>query len=493
MNDSFVIWFLSVKPEIFDLKSDRLWPEGFEIIVYESPELLLHNLDSRHPDFVLLDWELIHQNVRPLVNKVVRSSAFSEIYLFNLPEDDEINHELSKWELSGVFSPAYSVRDLRQQIREMADYRQLLNRAGIIGRSSHLKYLASILTQVSPTDATVLISGESGTGKELLARAIHNNSHRRDKPYVSVNCAAISESLLQSELFGHEKGAFTGADRRHAGYFETAAGGTIFLDEIGEFKLDLQARLLHVLEQKTFYRVGGNQQLNAEVRIVCATNRNLPELVQEGKFRADLFYRLSVIQMVTEPLRNRPEDIYPLANYFLSQLSSEIGKLEILPEAVSYMLRYSWPGNVRELKNFIQSTAYLSRDHKIKTGDVEEFIRKSTVANRSLPVATGKSSEQADFELIYRALLNLAREIAEMKKIMLERGTSSATDAGEVYVSGEQSGHIDNSDVKNLRQVEKEMIKKALHASDGQRKKAAELLGIGERTLYRKLKEYDLR
>ncbi|MBD3382149.1 MAG: hypothetical protein GF404_08125, partial [candidate division Zixibacteria bacterium] len=143
MNDSFVIWFLSVKPEIFDLKSDRLWPEGFEIIVYESPELLLHNLDSRHPDFILLDWELIHQNVRPLVSKVVRTSAFSEVYLFNLPDDDAINHELSQWELSGTFSPSYSVRDLRQQIQEMADYRQLLNSAGVIGRSSHLKYQAS--------------------------------------------------------------------------------------------------------------------------------------------------------------------------------------------------------------------------------------------------------------------------------------------------------------------------------------------------------------
>jgi transcriptional regulator with PAS, ATPase and Fis domain len=291
-------------------------------------------------------------------------------------------------------------------------------------------------------------------------------------------------------LFGHEKGAFTGADKQRAGYFETASGGSIFLDEIGDFKLDLQARLLRVLEQKTFFRVGGNEQIRADVRVICATNKYLKDLVDEGKFRNDLYYRLSVIQINTEPLRSRPEDVHPLVVYFLEELRPDLGAVRIDPDAVSLLERYSWPGNVRELKNFIHSTAYLSRDKRITSYEVEEFIRKAARQNRSLPVVTGKSGEQADFEMIYRALLSLAREVAEMKDLLIKSANHQEPPA-KSRDTREHDMEV-TPQVQTLQEMEKEMIRKALRAASSNRKLAARYLGIGERTLYRKLKEYGL-
>ena len=490
MDNNFSIWILSGRAEIFEWRAVAVWPEGYNVVVFDTIDLLLNNLRKRTPDFILLDWDLIDKSAHPVVSKISRLSAFSEIYIIYLPEDHPIHQQLSSWELSGTFSANYSATDLGDKIREIAKLKMITNAAGIIGRSAVHKRTASILKQIAGTDATVLITGESGTGKELLASAIHVNSRRSKKPFVSVNSAAISESILESELFGHEKGAFTGADRQRAGYFETASGGSIFLDEIGEFKLDLQARLLRVLEQKTYYRLGGNQQLSADVRIICATNRNLLDLAEEGQFRSDLYYRLSVIHLVTEPLRKRPEDIYPLIKYFLSEMSSDVGEIELDSEAVTLLIRYSWPGNVRELKNFISATAYLSKNKRITAMDVEEFIRTSTTSNRTLPVATGKTGEQAGFEMIYRALLNLAREVAEMKEMI-------AAQSDGTYVDGRaRSSEHDmeiNAQMKTIQEMEKEMIEKALEETSANRKLAAKYLGIGERTLYRKLKEYGIK
>jgi transcriptional regulator with PAS, ATPase and Fis domain len=492
MDNSFSIWILSRRSELFEWRSAGLWPEESNVIVFETLDLLLSNLKNREPDFILLDWELIDQNAHPVIIKISRFSPMAELYLIYLPDDNPIYDELGSWELSGAYLPGFSSDELRGKIMEQVELKTILNKAGIIGRSSYNKHNAAILKQISPTDATVLITGESGTGKELLASAIHANSLRQDQPFVSVNCAAISESILESELFGHEKGAFTGADRQHNGYFETASGGSIFLDEIGEFKLDLQARLLRVLEQKTYYRLGGNKQMKADVRIICATNRNLKDLVDEGKFRADLYYRLSVIQISTEPLRNRPEDIYPLANYFLSEISADVQAVELLPESVTLLMRYSWPGNVRELKNFIQSTSYLSTDKKIKSSDVESFLSQAASTNRSLPVATGQTSEQAEFKMIYHALLNLAREIADMKELLVGSVNAGKTSVSDGNMQSQNNMEID-TELKTMEEVEREMIEKALRVASSNRKQAAKYLGIGERTLYRKLKEYDIK
>ncbi|NIP44076.1 MAG: AAA family ATPase [candidate division Zixibacteria bacterium] len=490
MDNGFSIWILSQRPEIFEWRDRDLWPDGYNVVVFEKLNLLLNNLESRQPDFILLDWDLISQNAHPIVSKLSRNSPLTEIYLIYLPEESSIYEDLSSWNLSGAYPPDYSSQHLREKMQENVDLKKLLNNNGIIGRSAHHKRMASVLKQISPTDATVLITGESGTGKEILAHAIHANSNRSDNPFISVNVAAISESVMESELFGHEKGAFTGADKQRAGYFEVASGGSIFLDEIGDFKLDLQARLLRVLEQKTFFRVGGNEQIIADVRVICATNRYLKDLVDEGKFRNDLYYRLSVIQINTEPLRSRPEDVHPLAVHFLQELKPDLGEIKIDSDAVTLLERYSWPGNVRELKNFIHSTAYLSRDKRITSDNVEEFIRQAARQNRSLPVVTGKTGEQADFEMIYRALLSLAREVAEMKEIMLESANHKETPVEHVHPRNEDMEI--KPQVQTLREMEKKMIERALEAASSNRKLAAQYLGIGERTLYRKLKEYGL-
>lgn len=490
MDNGFSIWILSQRPEVYSWRNRDLWPEGYNVVVFEKTDLLLNNLSSRHPDFILLDWDQISQHAHPIVTKLARSTSLSEIYLIFLPQDSPIYDNPGAWQLSGAYPPGYSSDDLREKIQENVELKRILNRSGIIGRSQHHKRVASVLRQISATDATVLVTGESGTGKEILARAIHSNSVRKDKPFVSVNVAAISESLLESELFGHERGAFTGADRQRAGYFETASGGSIFLDEIGEFKLELQGRLLRVLEQKVFYRVGGNQQIKADVRVICATNRDLKDLVDEGKFRNDLYYRISVIQINTEPLRKRPEDIHPLANYFLNELKHDVGEIELTNDAVTLLERYSWPGNVRELKNFIHSAAYLSYNKMIDAKAVEEFIHKSARENRSLPVATGKSGEQADFEMLYRALLSLAREIAELKDMMTE---SQGTRQAQYEYDNAQVGDLEvGHNLRTLREMEKDLIQRALEAANSNRKLAAKYLGIGERTLYRKIKEYGL-
>ena len=268
-------------------------------------------------------------------------------------------------------------------------------------------------------------------------------------------------------------------------------GGSIFLDEIGEFKLDLQARLLRVLEQKTYYRLGGNQQLTADVRIICATNRNLLDLVEEGRFRSDLYYRLSVIQMVTEPLRKRPEDIYPLAKYFLAEMSGDVGEIELDPEAVTALTRYSWPGNIRELKNFISSTAYLSKNKRITSADVESFYSGfHNLQPHFTGLPPGRAAKQAGFEMIYRALLNLAREVAEMKEMLAEQ---TGGDQYEVKTEHPDKQRMEiNGQLKTIQEMEKEMIEKALQTASNNRKQAAKYLGIGERTLYRKLKEYGI-
>jgi DNA-binding NtrC family response regulator len=291
-------------------------------------------------------------------------------------------------------------------------------------------------------------------------------------------------------LFGHEKGSFTGASSMRRGYFETADGGTLFLDEIGELKPDLQVRLLRVLEQRSFMRVGGTDQVSVDIRLIAASNKDLRLESDEDRFRDDLYYRLSVVSLVTTPLRERPVDIMPLVKKFLADKGRE--DISVEPDAVELLLRYSWPGNVRELRNCIESTLVAIRDTRISASDVSRFVNSQTRSNRQLPVATGRSRQDADFQLIYQALLNLAQEISGLKSVILNRIETEdelGTDVGLSDTSGIQSQPVAGS----LQEMEREMIERALEQVGGNRRKAATLLGIGQRTLYRKIKEYDLR
>jgi len=319
-------------------------------------------------------------------------------------------------------------------LREQIDQKYGLE--NIIGQSAPMRQIFETIQQVAPSRATVLITGATGTGKELIAKAIHNLSPRKNGPFIAVHAAALPTSLLESELFGHEKGAFTGAVERRSGRFELADGGTLFLDEVGELEPQIQVKLLRVLEEQTFERVGGAKTLQVDVRLVAATNKDLKKLVSEGKFRDDLFYRLSVVTVDLPPLRERRDDIPLLVKSFLEEFSRENGKQvrELTPEALNALLAYDWPGNVRELRNAIEQMVVLARGERLTLRDVPAAIRGG----------------------------------ADLTKINVVRAGMTVEDA------------------------ERQLIVQALKETDGNRTKAAQRIGISRRTLHRKLKEYGL-
>ncbi len=322
--------------------------------------------------------------------------------------------------------------DLRRQLDERFGFE------GLIGHSPSMRRVFDILRQVSPTTATVLVLGHSGTGKELIARAVHNNSNRKDGPFVAVNCAALSEGLIESELFGHTKGAFTGAISAKEGRIVYADGGTLFLDEVGDMPLATQAKLLRVLELREVLPVGGNQTRKVDVRLVAATNRDLKEMVKAGTFREDLLFRLQVVTIELPPLRERAGDLPLLIDHFISELSSQHGRRVrgISPEARTLLVRYDWPGNVRELRNVIENMVLLARGEVLEPVDVPETVREEPSDGR----------RAAGFDLAGRS----------------------------------------------MAEVERALIQANLELAEGNREKAAKILGMGERTLYRKLREYGL-
>ena len=360
----------------------------------------------------------------------------AETYLskpVNLPELRSILHRLVE-----------KVRLRRRNeelLRENVDLRRQFDKRygfeGILGHSPQMSRVFEILAQVSPTNATVLILGESGTGKELVARAIHTNSPRADQRFVAVNCAALSEGLIESELFGHVKGAFTGAVTAKEGRIAYADKGTLFLDEVGDMPLATQAKLLRVLETREVTQVGGNQSRRVDVRLVAATNRDLRAMVAEGRFREDLLFRLQVVTLDLPPLRERTGDIPLLVDHFMGELAAQHGRSVkgITPEARALLARYGWPGNVRELRNAIENMVLLARGELLTVDDVPETVRGG-----GGPAATGS------FDLAGRS----------------------------------------------LAEVERELIRRNLELMEGNRAKTAQVLGVGERTLYRKIKEYGL-
>ncbi len=334
-----------------------------------------------------------------------------------------------------------------------------LNLDGIIGNSATLKDVFKILGKVAPTDSTVLVTGESGTGKELIVRALHHNSKRRDKPFVPVNCGAIPRELLESELFGHEKGAFTHAIRSRPGRFELADGGTIFLDEIGEMDLSLQVKILRVLQEKEIERVGGTQVKKVDVRIVAATNRDLEAEVAAGRFREDLFYRLNVIPMHLPPLRERGGDVLILAKHFLCGFcaAKERCTLKFSPEAADILVSYSWPGNVRELENFMERLSILCDEDEVTPDDLPEKILKDVGVEPKVKVA----------ELVQPAGFSWPT---------LDDMNEHSTDGLKDF----------------LDRIEDKILIEALQKADGVKNKAAELLGVKRTTLIEKIKKRNL-
>jgi transcriptional regulator with PAS, ATPase and Fis domain len=423
------------------------------------------------------------------------------------------------------------------------DLQSIKNRFGIIGNAPALNHALDTAVQVAATDLTVLIVGESGVGKEVFSQIIHALSSRKHNPFIAVNCGAIPEGTIDSELFGHEKGSFTGAVDSRKGYFETVSGGTIFLDEIGEMPLGTQARLLRVLETGEFIRVGSSKVQKTDVRVIAATNRELLEFTETGKFRQDLYYRLSTVPIRVPSLRDRKEDIQLLFRKFVVDFAEryKTTPVQLDEEARNVLISHPFPGNVRELKNLAEQISVLSKTNILNSNQLRAFLPERNNGNR-LPVLAGSHTVTGEFanerEILYKLFFDMKKDVTELKKMFLEilQNPSLAGNAANytkeslmndfpilanseiqnaivhqpqinqtsivqpynvnsnqpVFLNNDIQQHEDIEESLNIMDKEKELIIKALKKHKGKRKDASTDLGISERTLYRKLKEYDI-
>ncbi|MDQ1088530.1 sigma-54-dependent Fis family transcriptional regulator [Siphonobacter sp. SORGH_AS_1065] len=422
------------------------------------------------------------------------------------------------------------------------EIQSIKSRFGIIGDSTSLNYAIQIAAQVAPTDLTVLITGESGSGKESFSKIIHQLSTRKHGQFIAINCGAIPEGTIDSELFGHEKGAFTGAVDARKGYFEVTDGGTIFLDEIAEMPLSTQARLLRVLENKEFIRVGSSKIMKTDVRVVAATNVNLMQAVEKGRFREDLYYRLNTVPIFVPPLRDRGNDVLMLFRKFTADFSERqrIRPIQLTEDAREVLLSYRFPGNIRQLKNLAEQVSILEEERLVNGRTLVKYIPDAQ--RSSLPdVFRDQQSQNQDFserEILYKVLFDLKRDVTELKKLFVEMAQNGTGD-GEILrqhanlfqgvhdepvnfsepntptrylpvsTTSNQSPNVFSIDSSNepsfvdvteesedeslsLEKKEKEMIIKALRKNGNKRKNAAQALGISERTLYRKIKQYEI-
>jgi len=392
-------------------------------------------------------------------------------------------------------------------------------RFGIIGASPLLDRAIEIAAQVAPTDLSVLITGESGSGKEVMPQIVHAFSSRKHGPYIAVNCGAIPEGTIDSELFGHEKGSFTGAHEARKGYFEVANGGTIFLDEVGELPLTTQVRLLRVLETGEFIRVGSSKAQKTNVRVTAATNVNMLQAVQRGRFREDLYYRLNTVPIPVPALRERKPDIHLLFRWFAQEAASryKAPPITLTEDALQVLTNYRWPGNVRQLRNLVEQLSVIEKDREIDAATLASYLPKENTA--LIPTghsANGSSTEAInERELIFKFLFDMKTDLNALKEQVRSLGNghprvppptptsypeklllSNGSDAGmSIRMPNEVDEDVDHTEVEeslSLEEKEKELVRKALDRHRGKRKKAAQELGISERTLYRKIKEWDL-
>ena len=404
------------------------------------------------------------------------------------------------------------------------DIQSIKRRFGIIGNSTGLNRAIEVAYRVAPTDLSVLISGESGTGKEVFPQIIHQFSARKHGPYIAVNCGAIPEGTIDSELFGHEKGSFTGAHEKRSGYFEVAGNGSIFLDEVSELPLSTQVRLLRVLESGEFLKVGSSKVLKTNVRIIAATNVDIIKLLGQGKFREDLYYRLNTVPVYIPPLRDRKEDILILFRKFSMDFAERYRMPEILldEEARQMLIQYSWPGNIRQLKNITEQISIIEKSREIDANVLRKYL--PDYSEETLPALINSAAEKSfasEREILYKILFDMKSDMNDLKKLVHEIIEKSPHDINieddrlmDKLYSGDEavydtaasrlhdpkrgnSSHIEDTEEiieesLSLQDKEVELIRKALEKYGGRRKMAANELGISERTLYRKIKQYDI-
>ena len=411
-----------------------------------------------------------------------------------------------------------------------SELQRIKQRYNIVGNCDELNHALDVALQVAPTDLSVLIVGESGVGKEIIPRVIHDNSPRRREKYFAINCGSIPEGTIDSELFGHEKGAYTGAVGEADGYFGVANKGTIFLDEVGELPMATQARLLRVLETGEYIRVGGQEIRKTDVRIVAATNVNMRKAISEGRFREDLYYRLNTIPIQMPPLRDRGNDILLLFRLFAMQMAEKyrLPKITLTEDAKQLLLHYKWPGNVRQLKNITEQMSVLSEKREIDAGDLKKFIPDDPDSTELATISKpGQHSYESEREILYKILYELRGNITDLRRDLTsmrkqlndERELRQAAVNREIaggsaklpsVMGNEEYGRAvpynqtsaedaeaeeikpDEPESLNLNDLGRQMVEKALERNDGNRKKAAQELGISDRTLYRRIKQYGL-
>ncbi len=513
-------------------------------------------LAREHPDVVIMTGALLDPQNLALVREQLWTGA-SVIGLSDVDEAGMVDR-LRGLGYSEIFVKPVSPDDVVAGVRRQVERQEMTRATGLYGVSEGIREVLVKIEQLAPVSSTVLIEGESGTGKELVARAMHRLGRRRTRPFIAVNVGALPETLLESELFGHEKGAFTGAAERRIGRFELADTGTLFLDEIGDTPPATQVKLLRVLEEREVTRVGGTQPIPVDVRVITATNRPLRQQVEERTFRADLYYRLNVLSIYLPPLRERREDIPILVRRFIQELSAQHDRPfhGISADALQILVDYSWPGNVRELHNLVESMVVLSPGHEIGPEDIPREIRDARA--RFLPVPVGPAVRNRDgvgigvegreFEFIVRSLVELKSNVEELRRrteqlaaSAVGRGVGMGVGGGvgvglgeggamgdvsplvsagpprAALAAGQASGVSASRGVNGailsgieppgappppnivtvrpgmtMAEIERASIEAALRETRGNRRKAAEMLGIGERTLYRKLREYEI-
>ena len=481
---------------------------GYDTATVSSLDDVRSAVRGREPDAIVLTGGL-HESTAQRLLAASRDHAVSTLGLVE-PTDDDPNQIGRELGLTAWLVKPVDPNEVAMTVRRLIDRRRLQQRTGILGESAAIQEVLVKIEQIAPVSSTVLVQGESGTGKELVAKGIHDLSPRRGKPFIAVNCAAITETLLESELFGHEKGAFTGAAERRLGRFELANSGTIFLDEVSEMAPATQVKLLRVLEDKSFFRVGGTQPIQVDVRVIAATNKSLKDAVSVGAFRDDLFYRLNVLSIYLPPLRERRSDIPALVRTFIAEFSAAQNRpfKGVTPEALEILVDADWPGNVRQLRNLIESMVVLAPEGEIRPADIPADIRERS---RTLPVRIAGQMPGVggqELEFIFRTLVDLKMQLEDLRTRIDGRPSERVE---VIEVGGAErpahrvplTAHIDPLDSTpgpeqpviykqgmSMADVEKAAIDAALRETHGNRRKAAENLGIGERTLYRKLKEY---
>jgi DNA-binding NtrC family response regulator len=494
------------------LSNAELERSGFDTVMASSLDDPVAILEQSDPDVIVLTGALQERTATALIERArERSTATLGLVESATPDPSEVARRIG---LAAWLSKPVDAKEVGAAVQHMVDQRRLQHRTGILGDSPAIQQVLVKIEQMAPVSSTVLVEGESGTGKELVAHAIHDLSQRQNKPFIAVNCSALPETLLESELFGHEKGSFTGAAERRLGRFELANGGTLFLDEVGEMPLSVQVKLLRVLESRSFFRVGGGASIRVDVRVIAATNRSLREMVSLGEFRDDLYYRLNVLSIYLPPLRERKLDIPILIRRFVGELSREHGRSfpGISPGAMEILVNADWPGNVRQLRNLIDSMIVLAPGREVRANDIPADIREG--GTRLLPMRVPQQTREVqgnELEFIFRSLVELKLQVEDLRRRVetgpprvevIDVGRVAAADYEEIggnargeMPAGERTHRIAEVVYRpgmKMADVERAAIESALRETRGNRRRAAEKLGIGERTLYRKIREFQL-